>query len=355
MQNFPHEYKITIGLMSIISSVIAFIPVVYSKESLFILLLSASAGVYFAKMLFVLISIRTLVCLNGLFSFYGILLYLFSSNNVINTVGFALIGLSCGALLLLIPSNLTIMWFGNNKVMFSGTIWSFSSLLGIIFSNLIAAYPLGGSSVCLVLTMIGSVLIKKFPAAYKDPLLSHSQRISPRLNRKLLPAALFFLFLGLAQGLMYMMAVSNSSLNSSLSYMASGAVAAPLISSLFCNKKGVFSSCILLIFLSELCTMFLSFYNYAPFVQNIAVFLFGGVLTMTLCLLPVFCFYMFGPGNINSRLVSSAIFLPLGFLIAFFIPLTEKDLVSLTFLTILCSFFALFSAWRHRLTLLKSS
>ena len=193
-------------------------------------------------------------------------------------------------------------------------------------------------------------MLKKYPAEYKRP-LPYSY---VKFNRKSFFLSLFILLTSMSIGFLYMSAKEMIHSPFNFIYISFGAVVFPLIVLFFSNKKGIFSSCVLLIFIFEISAMCLCFSRISVIWQTVGVLLFGGLMTTSLCLYPLVCFYLFGSGDIANKLSGSMIFMPLGLLIAFYFPATHDELLFLTFFTILCSFFALFSAWKQRLTLLKT-
>ncbi len=153
--------------------------------------------------------------------------------------------------------------------------------------------------------------------------------------------------------------ISSSDQNYSHEFIFLGTVLGPMVSLFFMYKKGIYNTCILLIFLTEVSLLCSSLYE-DYFISNIIAPLFLGVsLTSTLVLCPVITYYLRGPIPFVKAFCAMIIVLFGGLLMANPLSLLPKEIVHSTFfvLTIISlllgSFFAVFSAWRHRLVLLK--
>lgn len=125
------------------------------------------------------------------------------------------------------------------------------------------------------------------------------------------------------------------------------------------RKKGVYSSSVLLIFLSELAIVSAGFYSSGGFMSALGNFAFGASLSSLLVICPLMIYYMLGPASYNNNLGRICPFLPLGLMSLFpFSTVENSQLISSPaifsiLLILVISFFIIFSAWKHRFVLLK--
>lgn len=175
-------------------------------------------------------------------------------------------------------------------------------------------------------------------------------------------AMIFFAIISSTTCTILTMAAKNFPIkdNSSfLFYFLLGLVLGPLITNLFIRVKGIYSGCILLIFLAESSLLFVTFYKNIFLLPALGFFCIGIILTSIIYLCPLLTYYLLGPRAYYHKL-GSCLFSALcgGFLILPLSFLDESTLLSteITMTTIgmlLISFFAVFSAWSHRFVLLK--
>ena len=144
-----------------------------------------------------------------------------------------------------------------------------------------------------------------------------------------------------------------------LTMMVLGFISGPFFSIFLVRKKGVYSGCILLIFMTETALLCSSLYNIYYTSLLSAYFLLGAALTSTLFLCPIITHYLRGQANYIKVLPLTLTSTFIGFLLAN--PLTllpeeilySKAFTLSTIFLLLGSFFTVFSAWKHRLVLLK--
>lgn len=138
-----------------------------------------------------------------------------------------------------------------------------------------------------------------------------------------------------------------------------GTLLGPILSLLLLRKKGLYSVCIMLIFVTELaltCTNLYHDFNLGVILSNLAL---GTSITSTLFSCPIITHYLRGPISFHTAiiLVISTVFIV--FLMAnpliLFIPnvLASQKFILITLMLLACNFFIVFSIWKHRLVLLK--
>jgi hypothetical protein len=184
-----------------------------------------------------------------------------------------------------------------------------------------------------------------------------------RLNSKFLPAfhnsltpkvsnfkvGLFFMFISMANTVTIL---SHLNGNNILQPFLSGLILGPLLVWIFALKNGPYGLCILLIFLSELGTLN-SFFSCAS-------------ITASLLVCPFLIYYLTESSMFMYRLSQASSFIPLGSLVVLFViennitlpgayaTLNYSTPLTVTLLLLVSSFFLIFSAWQHRLCLLKN-
>ena len=136
--------------------------------------------------------------------------------------------------------------------------------------------------------------------------------------------------------------------------------AGPLCCAWFIERKGVYSGCVLLIFLTEITIMCFGFETPSLWSFHLGCLALGAALTLLLILLPILVYYLYGPTEFCERLAQVSLAFPIG--LATF-PLLSKtqllDPLTVNYLTfaamflLMISFFIIFSAWKHRFILLK--
>lgn len=134
----------------------------------------------------------------------------------------------------------------------------------------------------------------------------------------------------------------------------------PQLAARFAEKKGVFSSCILLIFLCEATMLFLGFFTGSQAALAGAVFLAlsSGAMVITL---PLLTFYLFGRNHYLKNLSRILFSVPLG--LFFGVPCLQlaaegqlppdEAAIILLFLLVM-GFFCIFFAWKQRFVVLKN-
>ncbi len=138
-----------------------------------------------------------------------------------------------------------------------------------------------------------------------------------------------------------------------------GLILSPFFNLLFIRKKGIYSACILLIFLTELSLMCSVFYGENTFLEAVGNLALGVLLPGIFITAALLTFYLLGPIDYIFNVLKTFIFILGGFFMYF--PLQEtaqtpaslQSLIIITYGILAISFFIVFSAWNHRLVLLK--
>ena len=325
-------------------------------------------------------------------------------------------GAACGGLLLLLPPVMTSGWFRRSKNMVLGILWSVSLLLLPLWQAAFT-HAAGWASTAAFLFMAAGILFLQRPPVnfhYREnPLL---QGRSGTFVRPSIYTASIAASLGMVISLSVLMAPEQnmfrlsgdsfpglpamllsgdsfpglpamllSGLTAALPYLF--LAAAPVLTALFMERKGVFSGCVLLIFLCESAVLCLGSAGSAAggFVGS-AAGLMGGVsggaaaaavgsrvlplagrcllAAAAGCLpvvLPILTHYLYGSINFLESFGRLVFFLPAGLLAS--MPfcylasegelLPEDPVIFLLFLLVM-SFFCIFSAWKHRFIILKN-
>ena len=154
---------------------------------------------------------------------------------------------------------------------------------------------------------------------------------------------------------------STSSLitNSICPILTLGMLIGPFATFLFFKKKGVYNSCVLIVFLLETAFVTIGFYSHfalAIYIGNLAL---GIAMTSSMILCPITTYYLRGPASFLRvfPIVTTGFFA--GFILSNPIHLLPVDvLTSSSFFLrliglILIAFFTIFSAWKSRFVLLK--
>ena len=138
-----------------------------------------------------------------------------------------------------------------------------------------------------------------------------------------------------------------------------GICSGPFLIFFITKLKGIYKSCCFLIFLGETAMLCLGLYHHMNYALICGIFMLGILMTSTSVLIPFSIYYFFGVYDFGKSVSSLAKASLWGLLPGSFIPLFLKEYFSFeqlsmaAVLLLLCSFFALFSAWNHRFVLLK--
>ncbi|MGN0713875.1 MAG: hypothetical protein ACI4LJ_08820 [Anaerovoracaceae bacterium] len=338
-------------------------------------------------------------------------------------------GAACSGLLLLLPPVMITGWFRRSKTMVLGILWSVSLLLLPLWQAAFLHAADWASAASAIFMAVGILFLQRPPVNFRfreNPLLlgrsgtfvkpsiytasiaaslgmvvSLSVLMTPERNTlspfgELHSVQASMLLSGGTLSALPSMLLSGDALSALPSMLLSGLTAAlpylflaaaPVLTALFVERKGVFSGCVLLIFLCESAVLCLGSAGGAAggFVGS-AAGLMGGVsggaaaadvgsrvlplagrcllAAAAGCLpvvLPILNHYLYGSISFLESFGRLVFFLPAGLLAS--MPfcylaaegelLPEDPVIFLLFLLVL-SFFCIFSAWKHRFIILKN-
>ena len=138
-----------------------------------------------------------------------------------------------------------------------------------------------------------------------------------------------------------------------------GALLGPMLSLILLRAKGLYSVCIMLIFVTELtlaCANLYHDFHLGAILSNLAL---GTSITSTLFTSPIITHYLRGPISFHTAIILVITTIFAVFLMAnpltLFIPyvLTSPKFTLVILMLLACNFFVVFSIWKHRLVLLK--
>ena len=280
-----------------------------------IILFSTIVGISFVTSCFSFIKHKLTLTLLALLSWYGLLLLLFWKGTPLSMIGMAFLSMGLGGFLYAILSFHTL------------------SIIRRIFKNNPSLPP--------------DLYVEKEPRKYKK-------------NRTKMCVFFFIIFLSVS----VTWAIANAAEKWFLSERTSiifaiGLIIGPFISTLLASKKGVYSSCVFLIFIAEVSLMCASLYSQFAFWSVIGNLTFGILITSSITICPLLTYYLMGPVSFHKNFSRVLIaLLSGGFGLIPLSTLSPEVLMSTQFMmwaiiSLLGAFFTLFSTWNHRFVLLK--
>ena len=372
MIRFFYLTRNILGLLLVISPLAGFLCIDHSFFLSLGFLCGLAAGVPLALRCYDLLPFRLWTGLYVLLCCGSFFLYVSEENRLPALLWALLAGLAYGGLALVLPANLIVSWFRFSKTLLLGLIWSGAFTFGLLWKIPLEriTYPtllFAGS-----LMLIGVLFFLELPPRF---LLHSGSQPSPASGRRLCrfrsrsARKVFFYTLiisfALSFGLFLAQYGSQSERQSAVSaagsvFLFGGLLIGPLLSGLFINRKGVYSGCVLLIFLTEVTIMCFGFENGAPLFLRIGYTAVGAALGMLPILLPILTYYLYGPAEFSERLAQVLPAVPAGLsavplltFARFWDPLTVNYLTFAAMFLLMISFFIIFSAWKHRFVLLK--
>lgn len=360
---FYHTKNI-IGLIFLLIPSIGFLFYSSSVSSPFLLMASITLGIPSGRILYSRLSFSFWLCFMTIVCSYSIFIQAYFPATTAAYAACALLGFCSGGLLFILPPNITAGWFYTNKFQTLGIIFSAAILSAFPFVAFLRENP--------ALVIVVSSLFMIFASVFllDKPVFINSGNFldgTGHIKRSRFKLSLFFLLitfsLGFACRIGYMAWPGMGQLGFQLSdqklFIYLGMTAGPAVSALVSGKKGVYSSSVLLIFLSELAIVSAGFYSSGGFMSALGNFAFGASLSSLLVICPLMIYYMLGPASYNNNLGRICPFLPLGLMSLFpFSTVENSQLISSPaifsiLLILVISFFIIFSAWKHRFVLLK--
>ena len=281
--------------------------------------------------------------------------------------GAFLLGISCSRLLLLFPPLVAVGWYRRSPAAALGILWSGSFLLLPFWRFLLHTAPgffFCAASVCLLTGLFG--FLRQPPVdcrRLENPMTQGRTGIFAR-------PSLFTGAISASLGMGLAMVLRADQTDSPMA----GRILSPAFPLIFClalaagslftarfiERKGIFSGCILLLFLCESATACLGNPD-RPLLSAAGLYLLAGAAGSVPVILPVLTLYLYGIIAYPQNLCRLLFFFPAGLLCALpfcYLALegqlaAEEPAVFLLFLLV-GSFFCIFSAWKHRFIILKN-
>ena len=217
-------------------------------------------GVPFGSSCYSFLSMKKGLIINTLFTIYAMYLIFFWSRTPIEFIGAIILGISGGYLLTTLPYILVADFFPSEKASTLGKILLFSTSLTCFFFYALKPNIALLMAVSSISILSGSFfLFKTITKLKKAEITIQNQPLPPipketkRQRKNRIKISIFFLFIALSAGLtarIKYIAPQSEQANYSWLLIA-GLLLSPIITSLFINRKGIYSGCILLIFLAE--------------------------------------------------------------------------------------------------------
>ncbi len=173
---------------------------------------------------------------------------------------------------------------------------------------------------------------------------------------------LFFFLISLAISFLIHIGYANVYAEKStfdLTFFLCGIITSPFITYLVIKTKNIYSACIMLIFSLEMSLMCSSFFENNVLISALGSYTFGFTIPLILIACPLLIYYMLGPKFLVSNALKCYVLISFGIYNIFLLQLYPNTAsvaqvqISLAFILLGLGFFTIFSAWSHRLVLLK--
>ena len=360
-----------LGLIIVISPLAGFLCI---DHSLFLspgFLCGLIVGVPLALGCYTLLSFRLWTILYVLLSCYGFFLFVYWQNGLAAAAGACLAGLGYGGLALIMPANLIVSWFRFSKTMLFGIVWSGAFAIGLLWKILLERHTYPALLAAGALMLLGVICFLERPPQCLlqnglQPSPASSRRLSYCRHRSTCKLFCYTLIVSFALSFAFFLVTSSRDALLQISGFSvfeaifPGLAAGPLCTARFIERKGVYSGCVLLIFLTEITIMCFGFETPSLWSFHLGSLALGAALTLLLTLLPILVYYLYGPTEFTERLAQVLLAFPIGLLpipllaeAALLDPLTVNYLTFAVMFLLMISFFIIFSAWKHRFILLK--
>ena len=267
-----------------------------------------------------------------------------------------LLGCSASGLLLILPPWIAVGRYVS-AAPFLGLAWSCSLLCSIFLQILTEFTPVSTPALAAILTSVGFFCLSgRIP---HSQLLEHPPHdfFSPSMVK----AVVFFLCLLTSIGVCSVISPAKSPASSESGLIFSFFLACgPLLSSWFAEKKGIYSSCILTIFLTETSLLLTSSS------ENSAALAAGGAILAlaagsTAVIIPMLTFYLCGRTGYIRGLLPLLLCIPVSLLFSWPFrimasqgELVQQDTAAFLFFLLVMGFLCIFFAWKHRFIILKN-
>ncbi len=325
------------------------------------------AGILCESILYRIFSMSVWLSLNTSFFAFSALTITYFPGSAASYISYILLGFCSGGFIFILPPNAIIGWFFFDKAKSIGSIISIGIILACAAAYFFTVNPALSVVVSFISMVISSLIIVKTPPNITVDIFLDGTKHNKKNRIKL---SVFFFLISLSLTFAYRAgytsafgdfdesaALSENSFNIILTIIS--IALGPALSALFADKKGIYGGTVMLIFLSELSVMCMGFYSSSSIMGYIGNIAFGMAISSTLVICPLSVYYIMGSSSYNKNLGTISTFIPLG--AAFLLPyggLSSEELfsiqsvISILFILVV-SFFTIFSAWKHRLVLLK--
>ena len=350
-----------ICLLLICSVSTSFLTIASETKDITILLIAAFIGVDFCQSAKNFINERILLFCLYTFCLYGYFCDFFWKGTPLHFINIIFLGIGSGGIFYMYLSSF-FYGFCNPQKTASNKFFLLTSLVFpplciflsyyVIYSNIVSV---------LLLSIIGLVSCYMLSNSAKNiSWIYHIEHKTHKRNR--IKISIFFFMIAVSSSLIWVINAQNQPLQSPVQHftiLLAGISVGPIITLLLVNKKGVYSGCILLIFLSEISLMCTTLYSHMTYGPLIGIFSQGFLLTAILTLCPILTYYMLGPHNFFDNFAKVIKAVVIGFLPILPLSSAPLEVINSTEITLatifllLCGFFTVFSAWSHRLVLLK--
>lgn len=333
------------------------------------IVLSLAAGISFGRLCLRSLSFRFWIFFLSFGTVHSAFLITFWESSPMMYLGCIILGLCSGGIIFILVPVLLISSSCNpaGSAMKLGFLLSSAAASGFAFAFFLAEYP----AAVLFLFGIPTIVIPFF--FLHPPQAFHSEGAlycSRRHRSNGIKVSAFFLLISLTAAVVIQMNYSDiffetaltsgiQQLDAGMTVFNLGIAAGPLLSCLVAYRKGVYSSSVSLIFLAELAVMCAGIQGGDNLITGIGFFSAGALITSPVSLCPYLVRYISGPLYFDDNICRTGIMIPLG--LSALLPMNMADLqlfasyppVIFSLLMLAAGFFTIFSAWSHRLMLLK--
>lgn len=277
--------------------------------------------------------------------------------SLVTKILYFLFGASIGPLLLLFPSIMIIGWFPRSKTHLLGTLWFLSLTASVFWNLLLTAFPAFGLTSLWLSLIVGFHLcsqIPPFPFQRERGPLDRPPSYTAKSYLFLLPVVSApFLCLTLLQN-------ETTTPSPYTGFLFIPLFLSPLLFSYFIERKGVFSSCVLLVFLQEIALLCLiqTEYPYLPILGIIFVSVGFSAITVVL---PILSLYLYGLRNLVYYLSKLMSAIPFGVGMTLYyikfdptLPLYSEMPTIFFLLLLTVGFLCIFFVWKGRFIILKN-
>lgn len=370
---FYYTRNIT-GLILLISPLVGFLFIDFSFTLSMVFLCSLAAGMLLGALCYDCLNFRLWICIfciacsAGAFLLHtGLLSGSGSQTSALSLIGLAFVGLYGGSLVSIVPSNILVSWFRASKAILTGTVLGISLALGTVFGIFMERHTYFALIMGLAAMVSGALFFLQQPPLFMGAPIALNSRLFQSEKRILTAKILFFMFsVSFAAGL----ALFNPPQEVPFDFFISpqqififGLIAGSVLAGLLSEFKGIYSSCIFIIFLAEF-SVFSPDMGSGVWPQYIHAFFCGMFPAAAAAIIPIAVYYIYGPDGYNRCLSKVWPALPLGIAaggsVSEYFRITgagalishQTYSILLTILLVAC-FFTIFSAWKHRFILLK--